>query len=104
MDALVLLLGAALVYLAVRDILDQPRRRAMPEPEPEPLSDRDPGDEDPAPALLPASTDEVQWCMCPRNHVAHLRPRDQAVFCETCSEVYYAAKSAATFLPYDQAA
>lgn len=58
--------------------------------EPEPITDRDPGDEVPAPAV-------PDWCMCPRNHVAHLRHRDQAIFCEMCGEIYLNEDFARTY-------
>lgn len=63
----------------------------------EPYAEGDPGDEDPemevvfSPTFAWSDTGEVQWAMCPRGHAdAHLRPRDRAILCLTCSELYLA--------------
>jgi hypothetical protein len=85
-DALLTLLAALLVTRTVADVLSPPARRAAV---------TEPWAEEPR-RLPPPPEARMDWCMCPRGHVAYLRP-DGDSFCDLCGELYLNADFAATY-------
>jgi hypothetical protein len=81
LEALLTLLAAAWIARTVADVLSPPARRtAVTEPK----------------RLPPPAEAQADWCMCPRGHVAYLRPNGD-MFCDPCGELFLNADFASTY-------